>query len=208
MMNRLIFLFFFAILIGYPAQRPAHVAGSQNSPARYACAGNALTNSDFEQGPNGWLVQPNPIGDQNLIAKHPVVYDGVYSAKLGGEVGIGDNSRDTIQQLVTIPNHAVLTFRWLMETNEPYPMASQDGMLVLIMAPSEYPYDIVDGFPVFGPQDTWQQETIDLSKYAGQLKNLRFEVNNDSNYYSTFYVDAVCLFEARNEIRYLPFVAR
>ncbi len=210
MMNRLIFLLFVAVLVGYLGQRPAAVASEQrSSAARYDCPWNYLINGNFEQGASGWLVQPNtgPLADKNLIDKHPIIYDGLYSAKLGGEEGSGDDSRDTIQQLVTIPDHAVLTYQWLMETYEPQP-DYQDFMGVGLMAPSEYPYWIIDSHGITGVQDTWQQATIDLSQYAGQRLNLRFSVYNDGHFYSTFYVDAVCLFGTQDQYRYLPLVMR
>jgi hypothetical protein len=156
------------------------------------CPGNVLINGDFEQGHTGWYTYTTGSGwkQHDLIGSdaegfHP--YRGHYAARLGGYEGVWD----AITQTVVIPVQGQLTYWWKGRTYETLPhhdtfevaLLNQDGTLVASLAYHD-DQDV---------QDTWQQDVVDVSAYAGQSLTLRFSSYNDNYYFTVFHLDEICL---------------
>jgi hypothetical protein len=156
------------------------------------CPRNVLINGDFEQGHTGWYTyttgsgwEPHDLIGSDAEGFYP--YQGLYAAKLGGYEGV----EDAITQTVTIPAQGKLTYWWKGKTYEPLPhhdpfevaLLNQGGTLVASLAHHENQ----DG------QDTWHQDVVDVSAYAGQSLTLRFYSYNDNYFFTVFDLDEICL---------------
>jgi hypothetical protein len=156
------------------------------------CPENVLINGDFEQSHTGWYTYTTGSGwkQHDLIgssAEGFYPYKGDYAARLGGYEGVWD----AITQTVVIPIQGQLTYWWKGRTYETLPhhdtfdvvLLNQDGILVALLAHHD-DQDV---------QETWQQDIVDVSAYAGQSLTLRFSSYNDNYYFSVFHLDEICL---------------
>ncbi len=156
------------------------------------CPGNILLNGDFEQSQTGWYTSTTGTGwtQHDLIgsdAEGFYPYRGHYAARLGGYEGVWD----VITQTVIIPVQGELTYWWKGKTYETLPhhdtfevaLLNQDGTLIASLAHHD-DQDV---------QDTWQQDIVDVSAYAGQPLTLRFSSYNDNYYFTVFHLDEICL---------------
>ena len=145
----------------------------------------ALSNGDFEQGPDGWS-EDSSTGQPLIIdeeASYPVTaHSGSWLAWLGG----WDKELSILSQEVTVPEgEPVLSFYHWIDSEEGscgYDLAHVhvDGLLVLIL--NLCPDTETNG---------WLRETIDLQAFAGQRVLLQFSVNNDFSYPSHWFIDDV-----------------
>jgi len=156
------------------------------------CPGNTIINGGFEQDHTGWFTATTGM----MWKAHDLIgtraggfdpYQGNYGARLGGYEGVWD----VLTQTVTIPAHGQLTYWWKVASYENLPhhdwfvvrLLTQNGTLVTTLA-SHDDQDI---------QHVWKQDVLDVSVYAGQSLILLFESYNDNYYFTTFYLDNVCL---------------
>jgi hypothetical protein len=154
--------------------------------------GNVLRNGDFEQGHTGWYTHTTGSGwkQHDLIGSDAAgfsPYKGHYAARLGGYEGVWD----AITQTVVIPAQGQLTYWWKGRTYETLPhhdtfdvaLLNQDGTLVAGLAHHD-DQDV---------QDTWTQDAVDVSAYAGKSLIVRFSSYNDHYYFTVFHLDEICL---------------
>ena len=156
------------------------------------CTANTIVNGGFEQGHTGWFTATTGMmwKAHDLIgtrAEGFYPYQGNYGARLGGYEGVWD----VLTQTVTIPANGQLAYWWKMASYENLPhhdwfivrLLTQNGTLVTTLAS----HDDQD------TQNIWTQDVLDVSAYAGQSLILLFESYNDNYYFTTFYLDNVCL---------------
>ncbi len=186
-------------LSGEPYSHAAR-AGLAASPG--ICAFNWISNGNFEQGDTAWLSIPDPhsMSPHALIAPFDEAYDGEYSAVLGGD----EHTVDSIRQQVTIPAGGRLTYWWRMHTAET--TVFHDSLSVALLNDQGAEIQSLAWHNISGIQDTWFQDTLDLSAYAGSKVWLDFSVYNDGWFFSTFFIDSVCL--AGANLLFFPLIAK
>lgn len=96
-----------------------------------------------------------------------------------------------LTQTVALPLNGQLSYWWKVTSYENLP--HHDWFAVNVLASSG---TLVTTLSRHDDQDTqhlWKQDVLDVSAYGGQSLVLQFEAYNDNYYYTTFYLDNVCL---------------
>ena len=136
-----------------------------------------IRNGSFESGTDAWTFSANDI--LSTEAK----YVGAYSARLGGE----NNSTDTIEQSVIIPDNGVLTYRWGgvgdYDTNDTLKVEIE------LLDGSGAKFEITNN----GWNGYWYTRSIRVGSIAGKAVRIRFSANTNGQYPRTFYLDDVSL---------------
>ena len=156
------------------------------------CLGNIIVNGSFEAGNTGWYTFTNGTNwkAHNLIGTRAEGFDpyrGDYGARLGGYEGVWD----VLTQTVTLPLNGQLSYWWKVISYENLP--HHDGFAINLL---ESDGALVATLSQHDDQDTqhlWKQDVLDVSAYGGQSLVLQFEAYNDNYYFTTFYLDHVCL---------------
>jgi len=139
-----------------------------------------LVNGDFETGS---LSPWDTYGAVGLGSGH----GSTYGAWLGGV----NNAEGELWQEVSIPAGASpvsLSFWWLAESGSEQP---NDAVEVIIQYEAQSDHLLT--LPAVAPLGQWQQETLDLTAYAGQTVALTFLVHTDGAVPTTFRLDDVSL---------------
>lgn len=154
-----------------------------------------ITNGDFESGPTGWVR----TGDFH-IDDQPCPYSGSDYAFLAEADGTWGNSLyGTLSQVISIPSDATtveLSYRYSIDTTESG-ATPLDFMNVWLY--DETGSTVLDLFEIYSNVDAqggcgsgfYDQDTFDISEYAGEDVQLRFEARTDGSLPTVFRVDAV-----------------
>ena len=189
-----------ALLLLISGNQFASAVGPDRNSQSTNCANNHVSNGNFEQGNVSWLSLPDPRYPNTQIILFNDSHDGQYSAMLGGDEG----TVDSIRQEITIPEDGFLTYWWRMNTYEH--TVFHDAMAVALLNDQGQVIKTLAVHDISGVKDTWIRDSFDLRPYAGSKLWLNFSVYNDNYYFSTFYIDSVCLVEGSH--LFFPAIAR
>jgi hypothetical protein len=144
---------------------------------------NIIVNPGFENGTTGW-TQYSSAGYQIITTTRP--HSGSYSAYLCGY----NSCTEYVQQTITVPSNGVLTYWWYMSSSEGTSTA-YDYLRVRLYTTGGTLITTLRTWSNTSTRNTWSQDTISLSGYAGQTVVLRFMGTTDWLYASSFFVDDV-----------------
>jgi hypothetical protein len=196
----LIILAMFGVSQGQPTL-PASQVPLDLTPVAYlplvaradaVCPGNAVINGGFEAGNTGWYTATTGVmwKAHNLIgtrAEGFEPYQGDYGARLGGYEGVWD----VLTQTVTLPANGQLSYWWKVTSYENLPHS--DWLAVRLLTNNGTMVTTLAFHDDQNTQNIWKQDVLDVSAYGGQSLTLLFESYNDNYYFTTFYLDNVCL---------------
>ena len=167
----------FSLLTAPPTPTP--------TPTPTPPAGSTLANPGFESGRSGW-VESSSAGYALITTSKPRT--GSWSAWLGGY----NSGTDSIYQTVTVPSGGSLSYWWQLTTSEgtssPY-----DYLRVQVLSTSGTVLSTLRTWSNVNARNTWAQDTVSLSAYAGQTVRIRFLVTTDASLTSSFYIDDTSL---------------
>jgi len=190
----------FGIAHGQPAI-PAQQVPLDLTPMAYlplvvradaVCPGNAIINGGFEAGNTSWYTATTGA----MWKVHSLIgtraegfepYQGDYGARLGGYEGVWD----VLTQTVTLPANGQLSYQWKVSNNESLPHT--DWLAVRLLTSSGTMVTTLVSHDDQDTQNVWKQDVLDVSAYGGQSLTLLFESYNDNYYFTTFYLNNVCL---------------
>jgi hypothetical protein len=146
--------------------------------------GNVVVNPGFESGPGvGWTEYSS--GHYELIDTVKP-HTGSYSADLCGY----NSCTDLVQQTITVPSGANLTYWWDMASNEgtstPY-----DRLRVQLYATSGTLLATLRSWDNTSTRNAWSQDTLSLAAYAGQTVTVRFVATTDASLVTRFFLDDI-----------------
>lgn len=145
-----------------------------------------LKNADFELGDTGWEQYSSHnwqlILDASALPLAP--HSGNWAVWLGGDY----NEHSSVSQQIYInPSTPYLSFWRLIASEEAG--CKQDLGLVAINGITKQTLDICKS----SNTDTWVNQIVDLSAYAGKSVELKFELWTDSQVNSNLFIDDVSL---------------
>ncbi|HYF66431.1 MAG TPA: trypsin-like serine protease [Herpetosiphonaceae bacterium] len=141
-------------------------------------------NGTFEGAPIGW-------GWTGQAAIRPYVHahGGDRVAVLGGR----NRTAQQLNQTVTVPSNARLSYWWRMQTDESRDAIKVTDYLSVWITDQQGATIKYAKFDNLDMRDTWQQETLDLAKYAGKPIHITFIALTDRSKPTTFFIDDVSL---------------
>jgi hypothetical protein len=124
------------------------------------------------------------LGTEGKDGADLILEDG--HARLGGY----DDGADELSQKIKVGTNTELAYEVKIETAESGPQS--DWMLVRITNAKGEQIDVLRRYAA---ADTggWEPQTIDLSRFAGQMVYVGFHVRTDQSLLTTFYLDSVVL---------------
>lgn len=165
---------------------------------------SVLPNGSFESS-SGWTLQTQ--GNYNILSDY-VAHSGTQSAYLAGV----NNAVDSVSTSVTLPagQRVTMHFWWQVVTEEN--SGGYDGLSLIVLDGSGNPRQLLFSVGDANAVDTWQQSLVDLSEYAGQTIQLKFQGQSDGSLISDFFLDDVevtaCDMSQFSNWIFLPFTAR
>jgi cell division septation protein DedD len=145
---------------------------------------NVVVNPGFESGPSvGWTQSSS--GGYQLI-DHTRPHAGSYSAYLCDY----NNCTDYVQQQITVPGGAHLTYWWYQTSSEGTTTA-YDFLYVRLYSTGGSLLTTLRTWSNKNTRNAWSQDNLDLSAYGGQTVILRFISTNDVSLPSAYFVDDV-----------------
>ncbi|WP_347350660.1 M4 family metallopeptidase [Intrasporangium sp.] len=140
-----------------------------------------VTNGGFESGRTGWTGTSGPITDS---ASRPA-HTGSWKLWLGGN---GRRTTESEQQDFTVPQAATaptLTYWIRIDTAEYSTRYAYDTMKVSLNGTT------VKSYSNLSANGSYQKVSVDLSAYKGKSVTLKFTMQEDGSYQSSFVVDDV-----------------
>ncbi|GJM35527.1 MAG: hypothetical protein DHS20C18_45280 [Saprospiraceae bacterium] len=156
-------------------------ADLQIVPVGASCS-DAVFIGDFESGSAGWAeFSTNGFA---LIANWGLAKSGIQSTWLGG----GNNETSRISQVVTIPaaSHFATLAYWYRITSFD---CAKDIATFNVNGSDLATYSLCGDAGAGG----WVRQVIDMSSYIGSSPSIYFEIENDDNAVSNFFVEDVSL---------------
>ncbi len=144
---------------------------------------NVVVNPGFENGTTGW-TQYSSGGYQLIDTTRP--HTGSYSAY---ECDY-NNCTEYVEQTVTVPSNGTLTYWWYQTSSEGTSTA-YDYLRVRLYSTGGTLLTTLRSWSNVNTRNTWSQDTLSLSAYAGQTLKLRFMSTTDSSLQSAFFIDDV-----------------
>lgn len=184
-------------VLGAGASPPVFAQGDQCS--------SLIVNGGFENGNTGWIIQTNNQYDIIADVTKIPVHRGTHAAYLGGVNNASDRIATT---LLALPADApaMLTFWWQIETEESG--AGVDSMTVSVVSPIGTPLQTLATYTdLDADTPAFRLVAFDLSAFAGQIIQIRFAVETDTNLETDFLVDDVALSPCGATV-FLPFSQR
>lgn len=145
-------------------------------PGETPPANSTLIDGSFEQG-TGWTYSNQGIRSTSRA------YVGRFSAQLGGE----NNSADSIEQTVIVPQNAILSYAW--RAQGAWDFGDTLVLEITLMDGSGATYTITHS----AWRGWWFSRRYDLSPLAGKPIRLRYSADTNGSSVSTFFVDSVSL---------------
>jgi hypothetical protein len=149
-----------------------------------------LQNGDFEKGTDGsWKVSSS--NGSSLILDKSRLYGSPQSGNWAAWLGMVDNETSTLSQTVSIPaDAATLNYYYRMESWETLATCGNDMAYVKIGGTLLKSYDLCN----INNKLLWTLEKIPIpSNYKGQVVELSFQVINDFDLVSDFFLDTVSI---------------
>ena len=149
---------------------------------------NRLANPSFERGAGSWSTNSSFIITNRL---GPAAHTGTWRARLGGK---GRVSYTSLAQQVALPagTSPTLSFWVRVDTTEPSSTQARDLLLPQVVAGSSVTtLGTLSNLTKTG--GGYEQETFDLSAFAGQTVTLRFVAREDSRDATSFVIDDVAV---------------
>ncbi|HET8601920.1 MAG TPA: M4 family metallopeptidase [Segeticoccus sp.] len=171
--------------ISVPAGSQSCSGGTTPPPS----GSNLLKNPGFESGAVSWTGTSGPITNNSGRRAH----SGTWKLWLGGN---GRTASENESQSVTLPSastasKATLSY-WLAVDTDDYPSGAYDTMKVQVVsggtAHTLKSYSNLDA-----DGGTYHQVSVDVSKYLGQSVQVKFVMNEDAYYQTSFVVDDTSL---------------
>ncbi len=166
---------------------------------------NVLTNGGFESDA-GWTLETQ--GNYSLLSDY-LAHSGLRAAYLAGT----NNAVDSVSTTLALPagNQSIsLHFWWQIFTEEAG--GGYDGLSVQVLDSAGNPLKMLFSVGDINAVDNWQQASLDLSEFAGQTVQLKFQGQSDSSLTSDFFVDDVevtaCDMSQLSNRIFLPFTSR
>ncbi|MDN5795613.1 MAG: M4 family metallopeptidase [Intrasporangium sp.] len=160
-------------------------AGSEtcgNTPPPPPPSGDSwVTNGGFESGQTGWTGTSGPITDNAGRAAH----SGSWKMWLGGN---GRRATETEQQAFTVPSSAAnptLTYWIRIDTDEYSTRYAYDTMKVSLNGTN------VKSYSNLSANGSYAKVSVDLSGYKGTSVTLKFTMQEDRSFQTSFVVDDV-----------------
>ena len=144
---------------------------------------NAIVNGGFENGTTPWVQTSNGGG---VVISTTRPRTGSYSAYFGGY----NSAVEKVYQTVTVPAGASLNYYYYLTTSESGSTA-YDYLRVRVYNTSGTLLGTLKTYSNASTKNTWVNDTVSLSSYAGQTVRIQFEVTTDSSLVSSFFVDDV-----------------
>ncbi len=177
--NLLLYTLFGATPPPSPSPSPSPTATPPPPPG-----GNVVVNPGFESGPGvGWTQYSN-AGYQVISTVRP--HTGAYSAY---ECDF-DGCNEYVEQAIKVPTNGTLTYWWYMKSSEGTGTA-YDYLYVRLFSTSNTLLTTLRTWSNRSTRNTWSQDTLSLSAYAGQTVKLRFVSKTDSYLPTAFFIDDV-----------------
>ena len=143
--------------------------------------GNWVTNGGLESGQTGWTGTSGPITNNTGRPAH----SGSWKMWLGGN---GRTTSEYEQQAFTVPSTATsptLTYWIRIDTSESTRTYAYDKLAVSLNGTT------VKSYSNLSATNAYQQVSVDLSAYKGKSVTLKFTMNEDSLYQTSFVVDDI-----------------
>jgi hypothetical protein len=157
------------------------------SPTATAISGaNVLVNPGFESGPGVGWTEYSKGGYELINTNFP--HTGSYSAYLCNYASCAEY----VQQTVTVPASGIFTYWWYM-TSSDAKLVAYDYLRVQVYSTSGTLLKTLRTWSNTSTRNTWAQDSISLSAYAGQTVIIRFSATTDSSASTAFWIDDVVL---------------
>ena len=144
-----------------------------------------LPDGSFETR-TGWTTQSD--GNYPLLnAFHPRT--GLQGAYLGGT----NSAKDSVSTNPALPGDHTITFSFWWQVQSAESSSDWDGLNVVVADVAGTPLRTLLTLSDANATDTWQQTTVDLSAYAGQVVQIQFAAQTDTTLVTDFFVDDVSL---------------
>ena len=140
-----------------------------------------VTNGGLESGQTGWTGTSGPITNNTGRPAH----SGSWKMWLGGN---GRTTSEYEQQAFTVPSTAMsptLTYWIRIDTSESTRTYAYDKLTVSLNGTTVKTYSNLSA------TNAYQQVSVDLSAYKGKSVTLKFTMNEDSRYQTSFVVDDI-----------------
>ncbi len=149
-----------------------------------ASSSNVVANGGFEQGPGvGWSESSNQSRE---IIDTSKPHAGSHSAHFCGS----NNCTEYIEQTIKVPQDATLSYWWYQTSND-VTTKVHDVLYVQLYAQDNSLITTIRKRTNRGARNTWTQDSVSLSQYAGQTVKLRITMTTDANLSTAFWVDQV-----------------
>ena len=145
---------------------------------------NVIVNPGFESGPGAPWTEYSSGGYEIIDTSRP--HAGSYSAY---ECDY-NSCTEYIQQTITVPANASLTFWWYMTSSDSLSIA-RDSLKVQVYSTGGTLLGTLRTRTNISTRNTWSLDTISLSAYAGQTVKLRFITTTNFAYKTAFWIDDV-----------------
>lgn len=147
---------------------------------------NLLRNGGFESGPVGWTGTDGPINNNTARPAH----SGSWKMWLGGN---GRTAHETESQTVDIPQGADATLSyWIAIDTDDVPWAAYDTMKVQVVSGgTAHTIKQYSNLDANGGQ--YQHVSLSVGQYTGQQVTVRFVMDEDVWYQTSFVVDDTSL---------------
>lgn len=163
-------------------------SSEQAASGGYSCG--LINDGSFENGPpaaSAWTEWRNPAGTSRIVDPGDYVscsgvtvysHDGTYSWWGGGYTGAQNDIpvSNYVEQEITIPDDATqLRFYTVFYRPDPDDLSPEDIFFVTISGNTVFERNMIqanDSCP------DWEEQSVDISTYAGQTVTLRFEAQS------------------------------
>lgn len=147
---------------------------------------NLIADSGLETG-SGWSITSG--GSYAMISNY-LAHGGAQSAHLAGVDNANDQLKVALTLLADKPT-VTLSFWWRIHTEEE--SNEFDGLSVVVADAAGNALRSLLTLGSNSAANQWQQQTLDLSEYAGQSIQLQFVAQTDASLITDFFVDDVAV---------------
>lgn len=147
-----------------------------------------LVNGDFEQGITGW----QRLAGARIVEAQPFAHSGSWLASLGGS----DAADEALRQRVRVPTDRPYLVFWYTAVSEEQDCSVDTGFIWIDPNPNDtIPSRVMAGavhdFCSAKAHLAWQQQTVDLTAYAGQLIRLDLTMTTNDSLASYWQLDDI-----------------
>ena len=147
---------------------------------------NALANPGFEAGRTGWVESSS--GGYALIGT-----DRPHTGSYGVWVGGYNSATEHVSQSVVVPSNGKLSYWWRMETAESGTTVYDVLDVRLVDSGTGAVLANLRRWSNASAANTWSQDSVDVSGYAGRSVRVMFLAKTDSSLATSFFLDDTSL---------------